>query len=395
MKYAAINDRLANLGGAKWAIHRQARARVTKGEDIVELCIGEPDVPVADDMIEEAVRSMRAGRYTYSNGRGEPGLTAALAERYSRTSGRNITPDQMICLPGTQTALYLALLGLAQEGDEVLVGDPYYATYEGVIRSSGADLVKVPLLAENGFRLQASDIEARITPRSRVILLNTPHNPTGAILTAEDIAAIGEVARAHDLWIISDEVYEDLVFDDATFCSPLSLPELAERVVVVSSISKSHAAPGFRSGWCVGSPEFVETLLPLAETMLFGGQSFIADMTELGIRQGSSVAEGMRNRYASRARTLASRLADETALWAHPPQAGMFIMVNIAATGIPSDVFAQRLLDEAGLAVMPGSSFGDTVRDWIRIALTVEDERFYEGVERLIAFARQFETVSA
>ena len=167
-------------------------------------------------------------------------------------------------LPGTQTTLYAVLNTLLTSGDEVLLGDPMYATYEGLVASTGATLVRVPLRPEHGFRMQASDVAARITPRSRVLFLNTPHNPTGAVLRREDLVALGRLAVAHDLWIVSDEVYEDLVFDGARFVSPLDLPELAERTVVAASISKSHAAPGFRSGWCVGPASFCERLLPLS-----------------------------------------------------------------------------------------------------------------------------------
>jgi len=176
-----------------------------------------------------------------------------------------------------------------------------YATYEGVIRTSGADLIPVPLRLENGFRNSADDIAARITPKTSAILLTTPHNPSGSVLTRADIDAIGRLAIKHDFWIISDEVYEELIFDGAEFTSPLYLPELADRVIVVSSILKSHAAPGFRSGWSVGPAEFTEALLPLPETMLFGNQPFIADMTEKAIRDRSSVASGMGQRHAERA----------------------------------------------------------------------------------------------
>jgi arginine:pyruvate transaminase len=267
----------------------------------------------------------------------------------------------------------------------VLVGDPMYATYEGVIRASGAKMVPVPLRAEHGFRMQAADIAGRVTERTRAVLLTTPHNPTGAILTAADIDAIGEVAEKHDFWIVSDEVYEDLVFDGATFVSPLSRPALAERVIAVSSISKSHAAPGFRSGWCVGSRAFNEALLPLSETMLFGNQPFIADMTEQAVRDGSPVAAGMRQRFAARAGLLDRRLSAETPLTVHRPEAGMFAMINTAATGLSGRDYALDLLENAGVAVMPGTAFGDSLTDWVRVALTIEDAAFGRAIDRIVS----------
>nr|HMS94867.1 aminotransferase class I/II-fold pyridoxal phosphate-dependent enzyme [Tabrizicola sp.] len=229
MRYASVTDRLAGLGGAKWALHARARALKAAGEDIIEFTIGEPDVPTPPAFIEAAGRAMAAGRTGYSNGRGEPALLDALAARYSARRGRRIGRDQILCLPGTQTVLYAVLRTLVETGDEVLIGDPMYATYEGLVAQSGAIAVPVPLRPEKGFRMQVADIEARITRHSRVLFLNTPHNPTGAVLRAEDIQALGELARKHDLWILSDEVYEEMLFPGVSFVSPLDFPEIAER----------------------------------------------------------------------------------------------------------------------------------------------------------------------
>ncbi|MBW4973594.1 pyridoxal phosphate-dependent aminotransferase [Roseovarius mucosus] len=387
MRFSSINERLAGLGGAKWEVHARAKDMARAGRDVIRLTIGEPDVPTPERLKDAAYAAMKAGRTGYSDGRGEPGLRAALAEKYSKNRGRAFHPDQVMCFPGTQTALYAVMMAVAEEGAEVLVGDPMYATYEGVIRATGAAMVPVPLRPENGFRMAAADVAARITPRTRVILLTTPHNPTGAILTREDIAALGRLAVEHDLWIISDEVYEDLVFEGSEFVSPLSDPDLAERVVAVSSISKSHAAPGFRSGWCVGSLEFTANLLALSETMLFGNQPFIADMTEQAVREGSDVAAGMRQRFAARAELLAARLERETALRVHRPEAGMFAMVDIAATGLDGESYAFDLLEKTGVAVMPGASFGKTLDTWVRLALTVEDAPFAQAIDRIVAHA--------
>ena len=386
MKTTSVTERLAGLGGAKWGVHLKARDLIKAGADIVEMTIGEPDVPVPDALVEATVASLRAQRTGYSNGRGEAGLLDALAARYSASRGRAFEPGNFLCFPGTQTALFAAMAGVAEAGDEVLVGDPMYATYEGVIRASGADMVPVPLRPEKGFRMQAADIAARITPRSRAILLTTPHNPTGAILTAADIAEIGQLAIARDLWIISDEVYEELIFDSARFVSPLADPELADRVIGVSSISKSHAAPGFRSGWCVGPAAFCEALLPYSETMLFGNQPFIADMTEKAIRDGSEVAPGMAARFSGRATLLADRLEAETDLKVHRPEAGMFALINVSATGLDGEAYAWDLL-QAGVAVMPGSAFGDSLKDWVRVALTINDTDFGTAVSRIIDHA--------
>ena len=395
MRYAAVTQRLAGLGGAKWAVHAHARQMAAEGHDIIELTIGEPDVPTPAALIEIAAAAMADGRTGYSNGRGEPALTQALATRYSARRGRFIGADQVMCFPGTQTTLYAVLTAVLGRGDEVLVGDPMYATYAGIIAATGATMVPVPLHAEHGFLMQASDVIARLTAQSRVLFLNTPHNPTGAVLARADIAALAELAVAHDLWILCDEVYEEMVFEGTAFASPLDDPAIAERVIVASSISKSHAAPGFRSGWCVGPAEFCARLLPLSETMLFGSQPFIADMTAAAVSAPSAVAAGMADRFKRRAGLIHALVDGKAGLWVNRPTAGMFALIDIRATGVSGEAFAMGLLEAQKVAVMPGESFGAALAGWIRLSLTQDDARIAEACARIVRHAQTLQEQAA
>lgn len=386
MKYAKITERLADLGGAKWAIHFRARQLKAAGRKVIEMTIGEPDVPTPATLIEAAKSALDAGRTGYSNGRGEAELLTTLAARYSARRGRPFSEKNFLCLPGTQTVLFLIFSVLVDEGDEVLVADPMYATYEGIIRASGGTVVPVPLRPEAGFRLRAEDVAARITPRARVLFLNSPHNPSGAVLSRKDIAALGELARAHDLWIVSDEVYEDLVFPGVAFASPLDFPDLAERTIAASSISKSHAAPGFRSGWCVGPEDFVERALPVAETMLFGNQPFLADATAVAVSAPSEVAAGMAARFQRRAAILRDRLSGTKGISVSSPEAGMFALVDIRPTGMTGEAFALALLEQEGVAVMPGESFGTGLSGWLRVSLTRPDNEVIAAADAISRF---------
>lgn len=391
MRYASITDRLADLGSRKWDIHLRGRAMRAEGRPVIELTIGEPDIAPDPRLIDVCETAMRAGRTGYSSGRGEPALLAALAGKYTRRSGRRITERNILCFPGTQTALFTVMTGLVERGDKVLVPDPYYATYEGLVRGPGADLVPVPLSAGNGFHLRPQDLEAAVVPGCRVLLLNSPHNPSGAVLSRAEIAAIGEVCRRHDLWIVSDEVYEDLTFG-AAFASPLDIESLAERTVAVSSISKSHAAPGFRSGWAVGPEEFCRRLLPLSESMLFGNQPFIADMTAWALTHEVPTAALMREHYAARARFVLDRLKGTAGLRPMEPEAGMFLLLDVSGTGLDGYQFAERLLEDYHVAVMPGTSFGDAAKSFVRLSLTVPEAQLAEACDRIASLA---ETITA
>ncbi|MCB1389763.1 MAG: pyridoxal phosphate-dependent aminotransferase [Rhodobacteraceae bacterium] len=389
MKYAAVTDQIAGLGSDKWVLNFAAQKRMKAGHPVINLTIGEPDVPTPTDLIETACAAMRAGRTTYSNGRGEPSLLDALSRRYTTRLNRPFGHERFLCLPGTQTSLYLVFRTLCEPGCEVILGDPMYATYEGIIRASGATPVAVPLRPDCNFRLQADDVALQITPATRVIFLNTPHNPTGAILQPQELRALGELARAHDLWIVSDEVYGDLTHGGRPFTSALADPEFEDRTVVTASISKSHAAPGFRSGWAVGPAEFTRRALPLSETMLFGSQPFIADMTAQAIDSEPVVARGMAARMARRAQILFDRLDGVAGLRVHRPEAGMFALIDIRALGSDSLSFALDLLEKTDVAMMPGASFGAALEGWLRVALNASDADTEEACARIARYAMQ------
>jgi arginine:pyruvate transaminase len=391
MRYASITDRLASLGSEKWEIHVRGRQMAASGKPVIELTIGEPDVAPDSRLFDVCADAMRAGRIRYSNGRGEPAILSALAGKYTRRTGREVTTDNVLCFPGTQTALFATFLGLVEAGDKVLVPDPYYATYESVIRGPGAEIVPVTLRADKGFHLQAADLEAAIVPGCKALLLNSPHNPSGAVLSREEIVAIGEVCRRHDLWIVSDEVYEELSFGKP-FASPFDIPELAERTVVVSSISKSHAAPGFRSGWAVGPVEFCEHLLPLSESMLFGGQPFISDMTAYALNHAIPTSATMCSQYKARAELIVQRLESVGGLSPIMPEAGMFVLLDVSGTGLDGYGFASRLLEEHLVSVMPGSSFGNAAGDLVRLSLTVPEEKLAQACDRIAALALTLST---
>jgi arginine:pyruvate transaminase len=389
MKLAKVTDRLASLAAAKWAVHFEGRKRAAAGDKVIFLSIGEPDLPPSKLILDMAEKQMRAGRTRYSPGEGEKSIRSALSRHYTKLMHRPIGENQFIYLAGTQTALYVAFNSILEMGDEVLLFDPYYATYEAVVTAPGGIPVPVPLDPDRNFHPNLAEIEKAITPRTRAILLNSPSNPTGAVFTADEIRAISAIARKHDLWIVSDEVYATLIHDGHSFSSPFMDKEMEERTIVVSSISKSHGIPGFRSGWIAASADYVKHTLPLAETMLFGQQPFLQDAAAFALDNHFPEVKAMKDAYAERGKALVETLLQSNRVRAAMPEGGMFVMVDVRPTGLSGDEFARRLLKEEDVVTMPGESFGLCAAGHLRVALTVDNDTIRAAGEKMVALANR------
>jgi len=386
MRYSSLTDQLMGLGTGRWAVHARAKARLEAGEEIVMLSIGEPHIATPPGIVEKAAESLRAGRTKYAIGRGEPALLRALADRYSKRSGRTVAISQVTFFPGSHTALYALCQTLLEEGDEILVPEPFYAAYEGIIRASRASMVTVPLRPDNHFHLEIEALEKAVTPRTRVLLFNNPHNPTGAVLAPDLVREVAEFCDRHDLWLISDEAYEHLVYE-GTFASAFDMERYWERTAVINSVSKSHAMTGWRCGWAVGSDELMNHVVAVSEAMMFGAQPFLQDATAYALTHHFEESDRMYADYVRRARLVTEILAQSDAVDCHMPEGGMFVMADVRATGLTGEGFAWRLLDEGDVATMPGESFGAAGAGHIRLSLTANDGDLEVGCLRIVELA--------
>jgi arginine:pyruvate transaminase len=387
MKLASIATRLATLGSDKWAVHIEGKRRRSAGEKLIFLSIGEPDLPPPPSLLEHTRKQVRLGRLGYSPSTGDTKLCHSLSRYYTQQTGRAIAANQFLFVPGTQTGLSLAFLAILETGDEVIMFDPYYATYEAVVTAPGGIPVSVKLDPDRGFHPDIAALERAVTPRTKAILLNSPSNPTGAVFTAEEIRAIGDVAKKHDLWIVSDEVYATLIHGEHRFASPFFHKDLEERTIVVSSISKSHAVPGFRCGWIAGSTDFCAQILPVSETLLFGSQPFLEDALCFALDNEFEETTAMRDAYWARARALVDGLQTSNRVKASMPEGGMFVMVDVRQTGLSGERFAQKLLAEQDVVTMPGESFGAAGAGHLRVALTVDEATMAEAARRIMKVA--------
>jgi arginine:pyruvate transaminase len=248
-------------------------------------------------------------------------------------------------------------------------------------------MVTVPLRPETGFHPDLAALAAAVTPHSRVMWINSPHNPTGAVFTQAEIEAVAALCRRHDLWLLSDEVYEDLAFA-RPHVSAWSLPAMAERTVVVSSLSKSHAIPAFRFGWVVGPPALARHLFNLLLSMTYGSPAFIQDGALVALSRELPEVAALREAYRARAGLMSGLLREAPFCRVVPPEGGMFVLFDVRDTGLGGGEFARRLLEREGVAVLPCDGFGPSAAGHLRIALSAPEPRLREAGERIVRFAR-------
>jgi arginine:pyruvate transaminase len=391
MRFSSFVDRVAGKGAGAWAIHFEAMRQRAAGRDIILLTVGDPDQPPPEPIIEATAASLRRGRTGYAPILGYPEVRAAVAARFARRTGTACSADNVVVVPGAQAGLYFALQCLAGPGDEVIVPEPMYATYEAVVGASGAQLVNVPLAPDNAFHPDLDALAGKVTPRTRVIWINSPHNPTGAVLSRAEIETICDLCRRHDLWLISDEVYEDFAYV-RPHLSPWSFPGMAERTVVVSSLSKSHAIPGFRLGWIIGPPALCGHAGHLFKALvctLYGGPPFIQDGALAALSQDLPEVAAISAAYRRRAGLLSGILMDAPNCKVTSPEGGMFVLLDVRGSGLGSEAFARMLLEREGVAVLPCDGFGPSAVGQLRISLTAEDPLLEEAGRRIIRLARQ------
>jgi arginine:pyruvate transaminase len=388
MRFSPLTERIAGRGVGTWETHIQARRLIESGVDVILLTVGNPDQMPAGTMIDATIAALRAGRTLYAPTIGYPQLRAAIAARCQRRTGRACSPENVAVVPGAQGGLYAAVQCLAGSGDEIIVPEPIYATYEGVIGASGAQIVTVPLDPERGFHPDLDALAAAVTPRTRVVWINTPHNPTGAVFTIDEMQAIAALCRAHDLWLMSDEVYEDLAFA-RPHVSAWSLADMADCAVIISSLSKSHAVPAFRLGWVIGPPALIQHVSNLLLSVTYGSPAFIQDGALAALSADLPEVATLHEDYRRRAELLCSLLGEGPKCRVIPPEGGMFVLLDIRATGLHAEQFAQGLLESERVAVLPCDGFGASAEGHLRISLGAPDDRLAEAGERIVRFAQR------
>ncbi len=386
MKFSPLADRLSVSGADAWTVHNEAARLQASGREVTFLTIGDPDQAAPEVVVEGAVAALRRGRKGYSPYAGLPSVRAAIAARIQGRTAMPCVAKNVIVMPGAQAGVYAALQCVAGAGDEVILPEPVYATYPAVIAATGARMVNVPLDPARDFHPDLGAMERAITPRTRAIWINTPHNPTGVVFDQAEMDAIASLCRRHDLWLISDEVYEDMAYA-RPHVSAWSLPDMADRAVVVSSLSKSHAIPGFRFGWIAGPAPLIERVINLVLCMLFGGPPFLQEGVLPALERDLPEVAALRETYRHRAAAFSALLAGAPGCRLTPPEGGMFALLDVRPTGLPSLTFARRLLEQEGVAVLPCDAFGASAEGHVRISLTLPEAELMAAGRKIVAFA--------
>ncbi|MDP7186816.1 MAG: aminotransferase class I/II-fold pyridoxal phosphate-dependent enzyme [Paracoccaceae bacterium] len=385
-----ISNRLLNIlgdGSDGWDIFRKAADMVRDGIDVTQLTIGEHDIRTDQRILDAMHQATLEGHTGYAAIPGIFELRQAVAERVQAQTGEKTTYANVLITPGGQSALFAAHIAACNPGDRAMYIDPYYATYPGTIRGASAVPVPVKARAEAGFQPDAADLAAQ-AKNATSLLINSPNNPTGVVYSRDTLEGIATLCQTHDLWLISDEVYDTQIWQ-GRHITPRSLEGMRERTLVVGSMSKSHAMTGSRIGWLIGPEEVVAHLMNLSTHTTYGVAGFVQQAAlsalKLGIGFEQEIAQPFRRR-----REIAIRCIEQSnVVGMIPPQGAMYMMLDIRNTGMSGDEFANALLEKHHIAVMPGESFGDAAAGHLRVALTVDDQRLEQALKTLVRFAEE------
>lgn len=366
----------------------RARALAATGRDIIGLHIGEPDFDTPANVVTAAERALADGHTHYAPPLGHPAFRAAIAADCTARRGVEVQPERVVVAPGAKPIMSFALMALAEPGDEVILPDPGFPIYASMTRFMGATPVPIPLRPEHDFCPDLDELRALVTPRTRMIILNSPHNPTGAVLAQAHVEGIAAIAMAHDLVVLSDEIYARLVHD-GEHRSILAVPGMAERTIVLDGLSKSHAMTGWRLGWGIVPP----ALVPAFERLLINTVSCTATYAQLaGVEALSgpqAPVEAMLAELRARRQLIIEGLAALPGLSVPMPGGAFYAFPDTSGTGLDGATLAQRLLQEAGVCVLAGSGFGRAATHRVRISYATSQARLRTALERMEAFLEE------
>ncbi len=351
-------------------------------DDVIKLTVGEPNFDTPVNIKEAAKAAIDAGFTHYAPNAGLKELREAIANRYSGYS-KDYTYENVMVTVGAMEAISLSMLATVNPGDEVIVPDPCFPNYIGQIMIAGAKPVSVPVYEENDFNIRAEDIEKAITPKTRAILLNSPSNPLGSVMSREEIVKIAELVEKHDLIVYSDEVYDRIIFDGMEYFSMAQIPEVKDRVLIINSFSKSYAMTGWRVGYVVGDKKIISNMPKLQEGIVSCVPTFTQKAAIEAISGTQDTVKQMVKDYARRRDIVIDGLNNIPGITCKKSPGSFYAFPNIKSFGKSSQEFAEELVREAGVVAVPGSAFGNMGEGYLRIVFANSDENLKEAIRRI------------
>jgi aminotransferase len=355
-----------------------------KLHDVIAMGRGDPDFPTPAHIVEAAKRAMDADQTHYTHPAGMPQLRAAIAETLRRENGLDYSAEEIIVTAGAQEAMMLCMLALVNPGDEVLIPSPRFTSYDTAVELCGGKWVTVPTYEKDDFALAPAEIEKRITVRSKIIVLVTPNNPTGAVTPPQAIRQIAEIAQRHNLMVLSDEIYSKIIFEGSEHLSIASLAGMKERTITLNGFSKSYSMTGWRVGYLAAPQEFVRMLIEPRHTLSINAATPSQWAALAALTGPQDDVARMFAAYRER-RAYMMKALDEVGFTYGHPGGAFYIYVNVEKSGLAAPVFCERLLREARVLLFPGTLFGDTDERYVRMSLLQPVERMREAMERIMA----------
>jgi len=357
-------------------------------DDVISLGIGEPDFDTPEPIVQAGIEALKQGETHYSSNSGLIELRCAIAEHLARVYGQTYDPgDEVLITVGVSEALYLALAATLDPGDEVIVPHPCFVSYAPEVVFAGGTPVIVPTTVEHNFQVTAEAIADAITPRTKALLISYPNNPTGAVMHRERLDEIAAVVEQHDLLVISDEVYDRLVYGVEHVCFP-SLPGMYERTVLLQGFSKAYAMTGWRIGFMAAPSEILDSMRKVHQYTIMCASTVSQYAALAALREGEPYVQEMVAEYDRRRRLIVDGM-NEIGLKCFEPQGAFYAFPSIEVTGMDGNTFAETLLHEEKVAVVPGSAFGEAGEGYVRCSYATAYEKIEEALERLHRFVRR------
>lgn len=372
----------ALLGQAAFKVLAKAKELERQGKSILHFEIGEPDFDTPWNIKNAAIEAIKKGETNYVNAAGVVELHEAISEEIEKTRGFKPSVNQILVAPGANPMIYFALACVADKGDEILMSDPGFPSYLAAAAALGLKPVYVPLKEENGFRMYPDDVAELMTPKTRMIIMNSPQNPTGAVMTEDEVKGLSDIAEDKKVYLFSDEIYSKLIYD-VEHHTPAVRDGCNERTLLVDGFSKAYAMTGWRLGYCVGPKELISKMELLLQTIVSCVPPFVQYGGVEALKGSQDFVYSMREEYRRRRDVVVPRINRIRGFSCVYPQGAFYVFPNIRKTGMRSDELADYLLEKAGVAVLPGTAFGPNGEGYLRFSYATSLEVIKEAFERI------------